>query len=471
MLTGRNALVVEADAKTREQLESALRSLGYEVALTTSVEQALTELGRTPFSLTLLDATLDGRDGLELLRQLQSLGGDPGPVILIAAERDVMRVSEATALGAQEFVHRAFRPVDLENVIKEALSRPWRTWPRQQEGEDPAAQLQREVALCRSPRMREVWDVVTQAATVDVTVLIGGETGTGKDLVARAIHHFSSRRNAPLIKVNCAAVPRELLESELFGHERGAFTGAHQLKLGKFEAANRGTIFLDEIGDLHPALQAKLLHVLQDGTFSRVGGKSTIKVDVRVLAASNRDLEHEVTEQRFREDLYYRLNVIQIVVPPLRDRMEEVPLLANYFAQRYARLFRRSGFALSSTALERLAHHRFPGNVRELENLVKRMIVLDDPTLARTPFLRATPPAASEPTGNGGVAKAPRPTASLKEIARSAARAAERDAIARVLEETGWNRVRAARLLRVSYRALLYKIKDVGLERVAEPSS
>src|SRR5262249_9254994 len=157
--------------------------------------------------------------GLELLRQLQGQGGDPGPVILIAAERDVMRVSEATALGAQEFVHRAFRSVDLENVIKEALSRPWRTWPRQQEGEDPAAQLQREAALCRSPRMREVWDVVTQAATVDVTVLIGGETGTGKDLVARAIHHFSSRRNAPLIKVNCAAVPRELLESELFGHE------------------------------------------------------------------------------------------------------------------------------------------------------------------------------------------------------------------------------------------------------------
>jgi two-component system, NtrC family, response regulator AtoC len=313
--------------------------------------------------------------------------------------------------------------------------------------------------------MREVWEIVTQAAAVDETVLIGGETGTGKDLVARAIHHFSSRRNAPLIKVNCAAVPRELLESELFGHERGAFTGAHQLKLGKFEAANSGTIFLDEIGDLHTTLQAKLLHVLQDGMFSRVGGRSTIKVDVRVLAATNRDLDQEVAEQRFREDLYYRLNVIQIQVPPLRERLEEVPLLAKYFAQRYSRLFRRNTFALSPTALERLAQHRFPGNVRELENLVKRMIVLDDPTFARTPFLRATPGAAPERPGNGPADRAPRPTASLKEIARSAARAAERDAIARVLEETGWNRVRAARQLRVSYRALLYKIKDMGLKQ------
>ena len=468
--TGRNALVVEADPRTREHLEGTLQSLGYEVAATASVDQALAELDRGPFALTLLDATLDGLDGLELLRQLQVHGGHPGPIILIANERDVMRVSEATALGVQEFVHKTCHPVDLENVIKEALSRPWRTWPRHHDAEDPAAQLQREVALCRSPRMREVWEIVTQAAAVDETILIGGETGTGKDLVARAIHHFSSRRNAPLIKVNCAAVPRELLESELFGHERGAFTGAHQLKLGKFEAANRGTIFLDEIGDLHSALQAKLLHVLQDGMFSRVGGKSTINVDVRVLAATNRDLEREVAEQRFREDLYYRLNVVQIMVPPLRERMEEVPLLAKYFAQRYSRLFRRNGFALSPIGLERLSQHRFPGNVRELENLVKRMIVLDDPTFARTPFLRAM--AVTEPEGSGidAVDPTPRPSASLKEIARSAARAAEREAIARVLDETGWNRVRAARLLRVSYRALLYKIKDVGLERVVEPS-
>jgi len=327
--------------------------------------------------------------------------------------------------------------------------------------------------------MSEVWETIQQAARVDVTVLIEGETGTGKDVVARAIHQFSSRRSHPFVKVNCAAMPRELLESELFGHERGAFTGAHQTQPGKFELANRGTIFLDEIGDLHPALQAKLLHVLQDGTFSRVGGRAPIQVDVRVLAATNRELEREVEAARFREDLYYRLNVIQIIVPPLRERMEELPLLAAHFAQRYAKLFRREGFVLAPGAMERLARHRFPGNVRELENLVKRMIVLDDPRLDRTPFLRvgrangedavsAPPPPGS---GNGAPRSAPRTDVlPLKEVARTAARAAEREAITRVLEQTGWNRVRAAKLLKISYRALLYKIKDVGLGRVAEPS-
>ena len=324
--------------------------------------------------------------------------------------------------------------------------------------------------------MREIWEIIQQAARVDVTVLVVGETGTGKDLVARAIHQLSVRRQQPFVKVNCAAMPRELLESELFGHERGAFTGAHQLKVGKFETANRGAIFLDEIAELHPALQAKLLHVLQDGTFSRVGGKATIKVDVRVLAATNRDLEHEVRELRFREDLYYRLNVIQVAVPPLRERMEEVPRLADYFVDRYAKLFQRQSFKLSPVALERLMQHHYPGNIRELENLIKRMIVLDDPTLARMPFLRvtgdlrATPPSTAAPRGDSPGRSAPQEPVSLKDIARQAARAAEREAIARVLKETGWNRVRAAKLLRISYRALLYKIKDAGLGESGQPS-
>src|SRR5438093_1475282 len=200
------------------------------------------------------------------------------------------------------------------------------------------------------------------------TVLVTGETGTGKELIARAIHHFSSRRAGPFVKVNCAAMPRELLESELFGYERGAFTGAHKLKIGKFEAAHRGTLFLDEIGDLHPALQAKLLHVLQAGEFSRIGAKSTLSVDVRVLAATNQDLERAVAEGRFREDLYYRLNVIHVFVPPLRERASEIPLLANYFVERYAKLYRRNGFAIPSSVMERLTRHRYPGTVRQLAN-------------------------------------------------------------------------------------------------------
>jgi two-component system response regulator AtoC len=305
---------------------------------------------------------------------------------------------------------------------------------------------------------------------VDITVLIGGETGTGKELVARAIHHLSPRRDRPFVKVNCAAVPAELLESELFGHERGAFTGAHQLRVGKFEAADRGVVFLDEIGDLHLSLQAKLLHVLQDGAFSRVGGRSTLKVDVRIVAATNRDLEIDVAEGRFREDLYYRLNVVQIIVPPLRERAAEIPLLTDYFVKRDARLFGHDGFAVSPVAMERLMRHQYPGNVRELENMVKRMVVLNDPLLERVPLGPRRSPI-EEPSRGSGLPPdrvSPSDRVSLKEISRAAARAAEREAIARVLKETRWNRVRAAKLLGISYRALLYKIKDVGL--AAEPA-
>jgi two-component system response regulator AtoC len=479
----RAVLVVESDPNSRRGIETALRNLGYRGVVAGSVDAAASALDRDDYVCCLLAARLDGRDGLDLLRRLGAAGRRPAPVILIADEHDTRRVSEAVALGVDDFLPRRFHPADLENILKEIEARPPAAAPPAapaspaDEGDDPAAQIRRQVALWQSPRMGDVWEVIQQAARVDVTVLVEGETGTGKDVVARAIHQLSSRRTQPFVKVNCAAMPRELLESELFGHERGAFTGAHQTQPGKFELANRGTIFLDEIGDLHPALQAKLLHVLQDGTFSRVGGRAPIQVDVRVLAATNRDIEREVEAGRFREDLYYRLNVIQIVVPPLRDRMEELPLLATHFAQRYGKLFHREGFVLAPGAMERLARHRFPGNVRELENLVKRMIVLDDPGLERTPFLRtgqapngdghrAAPEAA---VANGGSPPAPRPpVVPLKEVARAAARAAEREAIVRVLDQTGWNRVRAAKLLKISYRALLYKIKEVGLGPVPE---
>ena len=356
------------------------------------------------------------------------------------------------------------RLVDAEqsySVIDSTVANPERAHPERVWPDEPAARLEREVALWRSPKMREVLEIIQRAAGVDVTVLICGETGTGKDLVARVVHHLSSRRGKPFIKVNCAAMPRDLLESELFGHERGAFTGAHRQKVGKFEAADGGTIFLDEIGDLHPALQAKLLHVLQDGEFSRVGGKSTLKVDVRVIAATNQDLDRAVAGGRFREDLYYRINVIQIVVPPLRERTEEIPFLISYFIERHSRLFRREGFTVPPDVMEVLTKHNYPGNVREVENLVKRMIVLGDPSLASA----ALAPRKLESLAAGPPRKLPVLSPSLKDVARQAARSAEREAIAKVLEDTRWNRVKAAKLLRISYRALLYKIKDVGLDR------
>jgi two-component system, NtrC family, response regulator AtoC len=326
--------------------------------------------------------------------------------------------------------------------------------------ENPVTRVQDELALWASPGMRDVRDTITGAAVIDVTVLITGETGTGKELVARAVHYLGGRRHGPLVKVNCAAVARELLESELFGHERGAFTSAHQLKIGKFETANHGTIFLDEVGDLHPAVQAKLLHILEDGQFSRVGGRSNIEVDVRVVAATNQDLEASVAAGRFREDLFYRLNVIRIIVPPLRQRAEEIPVLANYFVDRYARLFGREGFMLPLETMERLKQHSFPGNVRELENMIKRMVVLNDLDLTRVPLVGVTASDNDQRPARRTVIAA----GSLRAISRKAAQAAEQSAILKALEETQWNRLRAAKLLNISYRSLLYKIKEAGLD-------
>jgi len=304
--------------------------------------------------------------------------------------------------------------------------------------------------------MQETLDLIAQASRADVTVLVTGETGTGKELAARAVHHLGARCHEPFVKVNCAAVNGELLESELFGHERGAFTGAHRLQIGKFEAANHGTILLDEVGEFRPALQAKLLNVLEDGQFSRVGGRSNIKMDVRIVAATNHDLERAVARGSFRADLFYRLNVIRIALPPLRKRPEDIPGLARYFVERYARLFGLPAFTLSPTTIEQLMQYSFPGNVRELENLIKRMIVLGDPDLGIGPLSKVPEHSDRRRTEKANAT-------SLKSLSRSAARAAERDVILKALAETRWNRLHAAKLLKISYRCLFYKMRDTGL--------
>lgn len=448
-----DALIVEAEPAGRLRLSGLLDQCGYSSVAVGSAPEALAALERARFAFSLVNLDLDASDGLGLLGELKDRAGSAGPVIVMFDRRSANRVPEAAAQGADAFIQRPFRLDALKQVVR-GLSPP-RTEPRPIE--EPARRLASEIALWRSARMQEVWNVIEQASQVDITVLITGETGTGKDLVARAIHHLSARRAGPLVKMNCAAVPRELLESELFGHERGAFTGAHQLKIGKFEAANEGTIFLDEIGDLHPGLQAKLLHVLQDGEFPRVGGRSTIQVDVRIIAATNQDLEAAVAAGRFREDLYYRLNVIQIEVPPLRERPEEIPLLIDYFIRRYSRLYQRDGFTIPREAMERLVSHPYQGNIRELENIVKRMIVLNDPLFSRISLPQRRP----EAEQNGGEEGAA--AVSLRSIAREAALMAERQTISRALDQTRWNRVQAAKLLNISYRALLYKIKRAGL--------
>jgi two-component system response regulator AtoC len=452
-------LIVEPDPQLSDDLSSLLSSRGYHCLRAASIEEALEPLAQNDFCFTLFDLAI-GSGGPNSVPRLRLQGGNPGSIIGLVDANDAGD-SDGLSLVVDAVVTKPFTEAQLEQAIQGVVSAG--NGAASASSTQAMARVRRAMELWRSPKMRQVHEIVREAARVDITVLITGETGTGKELVARAIHDMSARRAGPFVKANCAAVPHELLESELFGHEPGAFTEAHQRRIGKFEEAHRGTIFLDEIGDLHPALQAKLLHVLQDGNFSRMGGRSILKVDVRVIASTNDNLEAAVAERRFREDLYYRLNVIQIEVPPLRERVEEIPGLIDHFVKVYSKLFRRDGFLIPPSVLERLVRHRYPGNVRQLENLIKRMIVLGDPFLARVPGLdRGQAGEAPAPTGiDAGQA----PDVSLKDIARKAALAAERDAIWAVLEHTAWNRVRAAKALRISYRALLYKMKQVGLTR------
>ena len=307
------------------------------------------------------------------------------------------------------------------------------------------------------PRMRAIRSIIESIADTDTTVLIRGESGVGKDLIARAVHFASARGKGPFVKVNCAAIPQELLESELFGHEKGAFTGAYRRKPGQFEFANQGTIYLDEIGELPLALQAKLLHVLQDFQFSRVGGRAPIDVDARVIAATNRSLEEAMARAEFREDLYYRLNVVEIQVPPLRERREEIPALVTYFLHKFNAQYGRQK-SLSPETLALLTEQPWSDNVRELENIIRLMVVLADGERdfeAQVARLRPVRSVAAPPKQSA--------TESLREIARRGAREAERHALAEVLERVRWNRAEASRILKVSYKTLLNKIAECEL--------
>jgi two-component system response regulator AtoC len=329
-----------------------------------------------------------------------------------------------------------------------------------------------QLELCNSPQMRAVRDLIAKVASTNAAVLLTGESGVGKEVIARAIHHGSPRAGNQFLKVNCAALPEELLESELFGHQRGAFTGAYRDKPGKFELAAKGTLMLDEIGEVPVRLQAKLLHILQDGEFARVGGERVLHTDVRVLAATNRDLEVEIRAGRFREDLYYRLNVVEVRVPPLRERRDEIPTLVDHFLKAANAQYGRT-VDISPATLQRLVDHAWPGNVRELENTVKRIVVLGNADQVRNELgvvaATAAPLASTAPITPGVRADGDE-RLNLKAIARQAARDAERLVIAETLDRVHWNRAKAARILQISYKALLYKIVDCGLAPKNEPA-
>jgi two-component system, NtrC family, response regulator AtoC len=416
----------------------------------------------------LLDLVIPAPDGFEVLGRLHA--AHPGlPVIVMSALSETEAVVRAMKLGAADYLPKPFEVHELDLVLRRALERPGRRAPDAPPPRPPAgeAEADPEPAPTLSGAMERVWSLADRIADTDVPVLLVGESGVGKDVVARRIHATSRRATRPFVKINCAALPGELLESELFGHEKGAFTGAHAEKPGKFELADQGTIFLDEIGEMDPRLQAKLLQVLQDEEFYRVGGKRSVRVDARVVVATNRNLEAAIRQGTFREDLFYRLNVVTIRVPPLRERKEEIGPLVEHFVAKYRARYHGGIERVPSDVMERFHSYDWPGNVRELENLVRRLVVLRDPAMVLGELAltgRATLPslngAANTVRGAGGLHAILPEDAPLKDVARRAARIAEREAILRALIRTGWNKRKAAKRLQISYKALLYKIKD-----------
>jgi DNA-binding NtrC family response regulator len=382
---------------------------------------------------------------------------------MLSCLTDTRKVVHAIRLGAQDYLTKPFQKAELEAVIEQCLGMRGDHAPVQGEIEDLGDDV---FFVAASPAMRKIRSQAKLVANVDIPVLILGESGTGKEVIARLIHRYSPRAHRTFLKVNCAAVPADLLESELFGYEPGAFTGATHAKPGKFEICNKGTILLDEIGEMPPQLQAKLLHVLQDGTFSRLGSRTMMKADVRVLAATNINIEEAIASRKLREDLYYRLNGFSIHMPPLRERKEEVPILLKHFMGQVAERYARPALPLGSKLMEACDRYNWPGNLRELGNFVKRYLILGDEELAIADLV----PAKEERSRSAVAADATTERSGLKGLVRSLKDEAEMEAIARALEQTNWNRKKAAALLQISYKALLYKIRQYELQRVPSNS-
>jgi two-component system nitrogen regulation response regulator GlnG len=470
--TPARVLIADDEDGLRWVLERGLRQAGYEVTAVRDGDEALRAFSDAPFDLVFLDIRMPGTDGLTVLAKLRELAGD-AHVIVMTAHGTMETAIQAMQRGAYDYLAK---PFDLDEVLllaERALA---------------AGRLTQEVArlktglqevwefgalIGRHPRMQEVYKTIGRIAASDVTVLLRGESGTGKELVARAIHHYSRRAGRPFVAVSSAAIPGTLLESELFGHERGAFTDAKERKLGKLELAHGGTLFLDEIGDMPPELQTKLLRALQERTIERVGGQESLRIDVRVLAATNRDLETMMREGRFREDLFYRLNVVTVTLPPLRERRRDVPLLVEHLLAKYATELGERGVA--PEALDRLVGHDWPGNVRELENVVQRAMVMATSGVILPEHL---------PIGPVSAAASVAIDATLEEIIerkllecvrglREHASAnlydlmvglVEKPLLRAVLRETGGNQVRAAQILGINRNTLRKKLTEHGIE-------
>jgi len=457
MSNAANILLVDDEPGMLRYIRTLLEVDEYKVETASSGEEAVgrVQKGLQP-DLVLLDVLMPGIDGLQTLEQLRQLQPSV-KVVMLSCVNDTRKVVQAMRLGAHDYLTKPFQKAELDVVIDQCLGATQQTYAGEVE------ELCDDVFfVAASPAMRKIRSQAALVANVDIPVLLLGESGTGKEVLARLIHKLSQRAHRTFLKVNCAAVPGDLLESELFGYEAGAFTGATHPKPGKFEICNKGTILLDEIGEMPPLLQAKLLHVLQDQQFSRLGSRSVIKVDVRILAATNINIPEALATKRLREDLYYRLNAFTLQIPPLRERKEEVPILLKHFMSRMSERFARSPLPLTQVLLGACQEYAWPGNLRELSNFVKRYLILGDEKLA---VAELNPKNDNNGGAHGeyGAKLSGDQAGGLKSLARSAKDEAEAEAITKALEETNWNRKQAAALLQISYKALLYKIRQYGI--------
>ena len=454
-------VVVDDEPSIRKYLQTLLEVDGFAVETVGSGKEVIAKVndGDRP-DMIILDVLMPELNGIDTLKELLQIDRSLN-IIMLSCSNEVGTVVEAIRLGAHDYLTKPFEKSDLDAAMLKSRQKKQLT-QENQALRDYCDQVTEDLSfLAASPQMVRIRQQILQIAPVDVPVFICGESGVGKEVVARMIHLRSKRRNQAFVKVNCAALPGELLESELFGFEQGAFTGAVRAKPGKFELANKGTIFLDEIAEMSTHLQAKLLHVLQDHQYSRLGGRHMIDTDVRVLAATNVDVQEAMKVGRFREDLYYRLNVLSILVPPLRERAAEIPLLFRHFLEKYSEKFGKPLQGPSKHLLDAAVNYPWPGNLRELENFVKRYVILEDDEGSLRELIEMS--SARQRTSPRQEATIPREQG-LKALVRGLKDEAEMEAIADALEKTRWCRKDAAKMLGISYKALLYKMRQFNLD-------
>jgi len=457
MSAGARILVVDDERSMREFLEILLRKERYEVTTAGDVDGALLALESDDFDLVISDIQMPGKSGLDLLKAIREANPDT-LVVMITAFATTETAIAAMKEGAYDYLTKPFKVDEIKLVVQKALEKKTLSTENARLRSELRSERRERQLVGTSGPMQQVYEMIGRIATTKTNVLIVGESGTGKELVARAIHNESDRGEAPFVALNCAAIPENLLESELFGHVKGAFTGAVGNKPGLFETADGGTLFLDEVGELPLPLQVKLLRALQERTIRRVGGNSDRRVDVRIVAATNRRLEDEVAAGRFREDLYYRLNVIQLALPPLRERLEDLPLLVHHFIEKFARELGKPVRGISEEAMARLRAHAWPGNVRELENGIERAVAL-----SRSEWIEAEslPPALGQASEGKGASKSlPEGRIDLDDLVAEY----ERGLLLHALERSGGVKKRAAHALGISFRSFRYRLEKLGLD-------